>query len=67
MQAIKQNLSFITVLRMILTGCYCELFWFRYLKTVKLYLLIVKLVKLLQIHAVKSSKSFIVTAVSVWN
>lgn len=50
MQAIEQNFnfSFITVFHIILTGCYCELFWFRYLKTVKLDLLIVTLVKFLQ-------------------
>lgn len=69
MQAVKQNFnfSFVSVLHIILTGCYCELFWFRYLKSVKLDLLIVTLVKLLPIGAVKSSKSFIVTPVFTWN
>lgn len=69
MAAIKQNFnfSFITVLHMILTGCYCELFWFRYLETVKQDLLIITLAKLLQICPVKSSKSFTITPVFMWN
>lgn len=69
MQAIKQNFNiiFIAVLHFTLAHCYWELFWFRYLKTVKPDLLIFALVKLLQIRAVKSSKSFTIAFVFTWS